>query len=109
VVACSADNIQHWKNIVFQILSPELGDIVDLHVNKPLDIRMQENEEEVSFPQLQVIEFLNVHDAFRNPIEVIDIDYTIICASSLAPAENLTAINVTKLIPSENVTDTIIE
>ena len=88
-------------------------------MNKTLDIRVQEDPEQVSSPQEQVIRFLNAHVAFLNSIEIIDIEYSTICALSTltpVPTGNITAIepaintaNVTKLIPSENITAAIIQ
>jgi YVTN family beta-propeller protein len=118
---CSEDNIQHWDKILFKIVSPELAAIVDNPVNTLFDIKVQNDPTKESLPQDKVLEFLKAPSgAFRNSIEIVDIDYAIVCASSAAapptpPTTNVTAIktptttNITKIVPSENLTAEIIK
>jgi len=118
---CSEDNIQHWDKILFKVVSPELAAIVDRPVNTLFDIKVQNDPAKQSSPQDKVLEFLKAPSgAFRNSIEIVDIDYAIVCASSAAapptpPTTNVTAIktptttNITKIVPSENITAEIIQ
>ena len=94
---------------MFKIVSPELAAIVDNPVNTLFDIKVQDDPAKQSSPQDKVLEFLKAPEgAFRNSIEIVDMDYAIVCASSAAPPTPPTT-NITKIVPSENVKAEIIK
>jgi hypothetical protein len=77
---CSPDNVQHWDKIVFKINSTELAKRVNLTAGTELDIKVLDNPKEVADIKKKVLDFLGVPNAKRETIQIIDVEYAIICA-----------------------------
>jgi hypothetical protein len=81
---CSPTNVQHWDKIVFKINSTELAKRLNLTAGTELDIKVLDNPKEVADIKNKVLDFLGVRDAKRETIQILDVEYAIICAKTPA-------------------------
>ena len=79
---CPENNVQHWDKIVFMIMSPDLGRKVNLTAKTELDIKVLDDPLKVADIKQKVLDFLKVPNAPRNAIQILDVNYAIICGSS---------------------------
>lgn len=83
---CPEDYTQHWDNVRFRILSPELAQNANLTADSELEVKILDNPQEVSDIKQKISELLNLGTPSQNntAIDIIDVEYAIICASPLA-------------------------
>jgi len=127
---CPTNNIQHWDKIIFKIVSQELAKKIKVPYNSELDIKVPDQPDKVADIKKKVLEFFKIPSGNRTAIQIVDVDYSIICGekqlvithapiqkNKIIPSENVTAtlLNMThapiqknKIIPSENVTATLL-
>ncbi|MFL6319046.1 MAG: YncE family protein [Nitrososphaeraceae archaeon] len=105
--ACPTRNFQHWDKIVFKIVSSDLAQKLSLAANTELDIKVQDDPNKVADIKQKVFDFLKVPYASRYGIEIIDVNYAIVCASP-AVSENIIpakpTANITKVPSTANAT-----
>lgn len=105
--ACPTRNVQHWDKISFKILSDDLAQKLNLTANTELDIKVQDDPNQVADIKQKVLDFLKVPQAPRYAIQIIDVNYAIVCAPS-AVSENIMSAkptaNITKVPSMANAT-----
>ena len=82
-VACPESNIQHWDKIEFSIVSTTLAQRLNLSANSELDIKVLDDPHKVADLKQKVLNFLLVPNAPKSAIKIIDVEYAIICGTSL--------------------------
>jgi hypothetical protein len=101
---CSQNNVQHWDKIIFAIIDPDLAKKVNLTANTELDIKVLDDPHKVADIKQKVIDFLNVPNAPKKAIQILDVEYAIICASQIPSEIRLSIENVTQLPLTSNQT-----
>lgn len=81
---CPESNIQHWDKIEFSIVSPALAQSLNLTANTELDIKVLDDPHKVADLKQKVLNFLLVPNAPKSAIKIIDVEYGIICGTSLS-------------------------
>lgn len=81
-VICPEANVKHWDKIIFMIKSPELAQKVGLAANTELDIKVLDDPKKVADIKQKVLDFLGLRNVPRNIIQILDVDYSIICAAT---------------------------
>jgi hypothetical protein len=104
---CNPDNVQHWDKIVFKINSTELAKRVNLTAGTELDIKVLDNPTEVADIKKKVLDFLGVPSAKRETIQIIDVEYAIICAK--LPATHPPTTGISALMSAEQKKSSIAE
>jgi hypothetical protein len=94
---CSQNNVQHWDKIIFAIVDPDLAKKVNLTANTELDIKILDDPHKVADIKQKVLDFLNVPNAPKKAIQILDVEYAIICASQIPSEIRLSIENVTQL------------
>jgi hypothetical protein len=77
---CPPKNVQHWDKIVFLIRSSDLARRVNLPVDSELDIKVLDDPLKVADIKQKVLTFMNVPDEPRDSIQILFVDYAMICA-----------------------------
>jgi hypothetical protein len=85
-----SNDTQHWDKIVFEIKSSSLARKVNLTANTELDIKVRDDPTKVADIKQKVLNFLHVPTApasnetiaSRNAIQILNVNYAIICSSS---------------------------
>jgi len=106
---CPIENQKHWDKIIFRITSPDIASTINLPLNSELDIKIQDSPLKVSDLKEKVITFLNLtsSEENRNAIEIIDVDYDVVCSISQPIMKSDE--NESKLFtPTENLTKLLI-
>jgi hypothetical protein len=109
---CSATNLQHWDKIVFKIVSPQVAGRAGLPANTELDIKVIDDPTKVADVKQTVLNFIKVPQAQKNSIEVVDMEYSTICAQTVpagtpgAPTASATA-TATAIVVIDNRTTPI--
>jgi hypothetical protein len=104
---CNPNNVQHWDKIVFKINSTELAKRVNLTAGTELDIKVLDNPKEVADIKKKVIDFLGVPTAKRETIQIIDVEYAIVCAK--LPATHPPTTGLSDLMSAEQKKSSIAE
>ncbi|MFI5423791.1 MAG: hypothetical protein ACHQXG_03275 [Nitrososphaerales archaeon] len=78
---CPESNVQHWDKIIFMIIDPELAKRVNLTANTELDIKVLDDPHTVADIKHKVLDFLNQSNASPKAIQIMQVEYAIICAS----------------------------
>lgn len=79
---CPEENVNHWDKIIFMIKSPELARKAGFAPNTELDIKVLDDPKKVADIKQKVLNFLGLRNAPRNTIQILDVDYSIICAAT---------------------------
>jgi hypothetical protein len=87
---CSALNLQHWDKIVFKIVSPQVASQAGLPANTELDIKVIDDPRKVVDVKQTVLNLIKVPQAQRNSIEIVDVEYAIVC-TQIAPGASASA------------------
>lgn len=80
---CPSENIQHWENIDFMILSPEVAEKFNVHPNTELNIKILGDSKSVEDRKQQVLDFFKVNntESDRASIQILGpAQYEVICA-----------------------------
>jgi YVTN family beta-propeller protein len=112
---CSQDNIQHWDKIIFTIRSIGLAQQLNLPVGTELEIKIVDQPDNIVNIKEKILEFLKVPNEEEHSIDIIDVDYALICGKqeisqnhqpymSSLPTQ-LPSIEELKIESSGNVTD----
>lgn len=96
---CPQDSVQHWDKIVFIINSTELAKRVNVTVGTELDIKVLDNPKEVADIKKKVFDFLGAPDEKRATIQIVDVEYAIICAK--LPATHPSTVGLSPLVSPE--------
>ena len=80
-VVCPTKDVQHWDKIVFFILTPDLAKKVNLPVNSELGIKVLDDPHKVADIKQKVLTFLEVTNEPRSSIQIVNVEYSIICNS----------------------------
>ncbi|MFZ0326859.1 MAG: hypothetical protein WAL66_06095, partial [Nitrososphaeraceae archaeon] len=80
-VVCSTKGVQHWDKIVFFIRTPDLASKVNLPANTELDIKALDDPHKVADIKQEVLTFLEVPNEPRSAIQIVNVEYSIICNS----------------------------
>src|SRR5207245_2494375 len=70
-LVCPPKNVQHWDKIVFSIMSPDLGNRVNLPVSSELNIKVLDDPITVADLKQKLLTSLNVPDEPRTSIQII--------------------------------------
>ena len=79
IICPTKDDVQHWDKIVFFIRTPDLASKVNLPVNSELDIKVLDDPHKVADIKQKVLTFLNVPTELRSSIQIVNVEYSIIC------------------------------
>jgi hypothetical protein len=79
IICPTKDDVQHWDKIVFFIRTPDLASKVSLPVNSELDIKVLDDPHKVADIKQRVLTFLNVPTELRSSIQIVNVEYSIIC------------------------------
>jgi YVTN family beta-propeller protein len=85
---CSEDNVKHWDKIVFDITDPNIAKKLNLTANTELDIKVLDDPKKVADIKQKVLDFLKVPNENKSSIQILDVEYAVICEMS-APIEDL--------------------
>ena len=80
-VVCPTKDVQHWDKIVFFIRTPDLASKVNLPANTELDIKVLDDPHKVADIKQEVLTFLEVPNEPRSAIQIVNVEYSIICNS----------------------------
>jgi hypothetical protein len=106
---CPESNIQHWDKFVYRIVSPALAQSLNLTANTELDIKVLDDPHRVVDLKEKVLNILLVLNAPKSAIKIIDVEYAIICGTSLSsnqPSMNGTPLGQNASIGTINATIT---
>lgn len=79
---CPDKNVKHWDKIIFKILSPELALKTGFSPNTELDIKVLDDPHRVADIKQKVLNFLHAPQFPRNSIQILGVDYSIICSAA---------------------------
>ena len=80
-VVCPTKDVQHWDKIVFFIRTPDLASKVNLPANTELDIKALDDPHKVADIKQEVLTFLEVPNEPRSAVQIVNVEYSIICNS----------------------------
>jgi YVTN family beta-propeller protein len=80
---CPAAYVQHWDKIIFSITDPDVAERLNLTANTELDIKVQDDPQVVADIKQKVLGFLALPGSLNQTINVLDVEYSTICASEL--------------------------
>lgn len=80
---CLDTNIQHWDKIIFKIRSLDLAQRLNLAVNTELEVKIQDQPDNIVNIKEKVLEFLKVAQEPEHAIDIIDVDYALICGAPI--------------------------
>ena len=89
--------VHHWDKIIFQIIRDPSGTVAPSHLKTPLDIKVEDNPNNVANIDTKIRDFLKVHDGLLTvpgttlsdpvidnlKIDIIDVEYAIVCTTSM--------------------------
>ena len=81
IICPTKDDVQHWDKIVFFIRTPDLASKVNLPANTELDIKVLDDPHKVADIKQEVLTFLEVPNEPKSAIQIVNVDYSIICNS----------------------------
>ena len=90
---CPDKNVQHWDKIVFMINDPEVAKKANVTAKTELDIKVLDDPHKVADLKQKVLDFLNLPPSDRRAIQILDVNYAIICSLP----------QITMKIPSQGV------
>jgi hypothetical protein len=77
---CPTVNVQHWDKVAFKIIRQNLANQLNLPYNSELDIKILEDRHGLTDLKKEILDHLGVPETQRNAIELVDIDYSTVCA-----------------------------
>jgi hypothetical protein len=80
--------VKHWDKIVFDITDPNIAKKLNLTANTELDIKVLDDLKKVADIKQKVLDFLKVPNENKSSIQILDVEYAVICEMS-APIEDL--------------------
>ena len=78
---CDNYSTKHWDKIIFKIINQQVANKIQEPFNTELDIKVLDNPKQVSDIKEKILNFLGLSITSENraALEIIDIDYTILC------------------------------
>ena len=94
---CPDENSKHWDKIIFKITSRALATTLNLPFNSELDIKIQDSPVDVVDIKNEIALFLNIPTTTqnRNSLEIVDVDYDIVCTPSEPIGKSLDSLSMT--------------
>jgi hypothetical protein len=101
-IVCPTKDVQHWDKIVFLIVNPDLASKANLPANSELDIKVLDDPHKLDDIKQKILDFLNVPNEPRSSIQIMNVEYSIICNTSNSEASPYTGSTSTTAPPSNN-------
>jgi len=81
-IICPGNNLEHWDKIIFKVTSADIATKSDMPLNSELDIKVLDNVNKVTDLKEKILDFIHLPDnnQTRNAIQIIGINYAIVCA-----------------------------
>ncbi|HJS64663.1 MAG TPA: hypothetical protein VJ767_07365 [Nitrososphaeraceae archaeon] len=75
------DATKHWDKIIFKIINQQVANKIQQPFNTEMDIKVLDNPRQVSDIKKNILNFLglSITSEHRAALEIIDVDYTILC------------------------------
>ena len=77
---CPDKNVQHWDKIIFMINDSQVAKKANVTAKTELDIKVLDDPHKVADLKQKVLDFLNLPSSDRPAIQILNVDYAIICS-----------------------------
>ena len=81
VRVCNDQSTKHWDKIIFKIIDQKIAKKIQQPFDSELDIKVLDNPKQVADIKKKILDFLGLSATPENrkAIEIIDVDYAILC------------------------------